>query len=147
MLYHFYYFYGFLETGQRKTPCQLPTKFSFCSKPPLTAFPKSSCLPHWCMWWTMGSSAAWWPSLPSTATWQCWSSSTSLSMTTPITNQQKHGLVRDQTIKIFYIQYRQLQFGFWRNDPFYLSLGGLVIFLANGGTLSELELRLLYCTG
>ena len=43
-----------------------------------------------------------------------------------------------------YIQYRQLQFGFWRNDPIYLSLGGLVIFLANGGTLSELELRVLY---
>ena len=42
------------------------------------------------------------------------------------------------------IQYQQLQFGFWRNDPIYLSFGGLVIFLANGGTLSELELRVLY---
>ena len=27
---------------------------------------------------------------------------------------------------------------------FYLSLGGLVTFFANGGTLSELELRVLY---
>ena len=43
-----------------------------------------------------------------------------------------------------YIQYRQLQFGFWQNNPIYLSLGGLVIFLANGGTLSELELGVLY---
>ena len=42
------------------------------------------------------------------------------------------------------IKNRQLQFGFWQNDPIYLSLGGLVICLANGGTLSELELRLLY---
>ena len=42
------------------------------------------------------------------------------------------------------IQYRQLQFGFWQNDPIYLSLGGLVIYLANGETLSELELWVLY---
>ena len=33
---------------------------------------------------------------------------------------------------------------FDKNDPIYLSLGGLLIFSANGGTLSELELRVLY---
>ena len=42
------------------------------------------------------------------------------------------------------IQYPQFKFGFWRNNAILLSLGGMVISLANGGTLSKLELRVLY---
>ena len=84
----------FLETGQRKTLYYLQTKYFFCLKPPLIVFPKFYSLPHSCTWWTRASSAAWWPSLFSMPTWLCWSSSTSLWITTPITNQQKHGLVR-----------------------------------------------------
>ena len=50
----------------------------------------------------------------------------------------------EKSVCIYTLQYPQLKFGQGRNDPIFLSLGGLVIFKANGGTLSELELRVLY---